>query len=121
MRQAYPLCLVFWLVFAGNVLAQTKPNLPATRPNIVLIVADDLGYTDLSYYGHKRHRTPYLDSLARRGIRFTQAYTASPVCSSSNPSDYALAKAFSSKQNLQQVTHQYRLYPYPSRCAGPSS
>ncbi|AQG78824.1 sulfatase [Spirosoma montaniterrae] len=67
--------LLFWM--SSPLLAQTQP------PNIVLIVADDLGYTDLSCYGHQRHRTPHIDSLARRGIRFTQAYAASPVCSPS--------------------------------------
>lgn len=69
--------LVLFLLFSGSVWAQSG------RPNIVLIVADDLGYTDLSCYGHKRHRTPFIDSLARHGIRFTQAYAASPVCSPS--------------------------------------
>lgn len=51
------------------------------RPNVVLIVADDLGWADLGCYGSKFHRTPALDQLARDGVRFTQAYAACPVCS----------------------------------------
>ncbi|WP_080058370.1 sulfatase [Spirosoma aerolatum] len=69
--------LLFLLLLPMGIMAQSP------RPNIVLIVADDLGYTDLSCYGHKRHQTPFIDSLARKGIRFTQAYAASPVCSPS--------------------------------------
>src|SRR5438309_6832336 len=49
--------------------------------NVVLIVADDLGWMDLGCYGSKFHRTPNLDRLASGGRRFTQAYAASPVCS----------------------------------------
>ncbi|MGQ9592553.1 MAG: HAD-IC family P-type ATPase, partial [Planctomycetota bacterium] len=51
-----------------------------TRPNVVLVVADDLGWSDLSSYGSDFHRTPRLDALAREGIRFTSAYAAAPVC-----------------------------------------
>lgn len=51
------------------------------RPNVVLIVADDLGWADLSCYGSKFNRTPQIDRLAAEGRRFTQAYAASPVCS----------------------------------------
>jgi arylsulfatase A len=51
------------------------------RPNIVVIVADDLGWADLGCYGSRLHQTPALDRLAREGMRFTQAYAACPVCS----------------------------------------
>ncbi|WP_417040799.1 sulfatase-like hydrolase/transferase [Cylindrospermopsis raciborskii] len=50
------------------------------RPNIVFILADDLGWGDLSIDGQKNYQTPYLDQLARDGIRFNQAYSDSPVC-----------------------------------------
>jgi arylsulfatase A-like enzyme len=53
----------------------------APPPNIVLILADDLGWSDLGCYGSDLHQTPHLDALARGGIRFTEAYSASPVCS----------------------------------------
>ena len=52
-------------------------------PNIVLIVADDLGYGDLSSYGHKVLKTPALDRLASEGMRLTSFYAASPLCSPS--------------------------------------
>lgn len=51
------------------------------RPNIVFILTDDLGWTDLACYGSTFYETPTLDRLARQGIKFTQAYAASPVCS----------------------------------------
>ena len=53
----------------------------ATKPNIVLIVADDLGGSDLGCYGSTFYRTPNLDKLARDGKRFTQGYAACCVCS----------------------------------------
>ena len=61
--------------FSGSVaLAQ------GAQPNIVLIVADDLGWADLACYGSDLHETPNLDRLAGEGVRFTDAYSASPVC-----------------------------------------
>lgn len=53
----------------------------APQPNLVFILADDLGYTDLASYGSPLHETPNLDRLASNGIRFTNAYAACPVCS----------------------------------------
>ena len=50
------------------------------RPNIVFILTDDLGWGDLSIDGQTNYQTPHLDQLAKEGIRFTQAYSASPVC-----------------------------------------
>lgn len=50
------------------------------KPNIVLILADDLGWADLSCYGADLHETPHLDQLARESVRFTNAYAASSVC-----------------------------------------
>ncbi len=56
---------------------------PPGRPNIVLILADDLGYGDLGCYGGKRAKTPNLDRLAASGTRFTQYYAGAPICSPS--------------------------------------
>lgn len=53
------------------------------KPNIIFILADDLGYMDLACYGNPYNETPHLNSLAQNGIRFTQAYAASTVCSPS--------------------------------------
>ena len=51
------------------------------QPNIVFIMADDLGYADLSCYGRRDYTTPNIDGLATQGVRFTQAYANSAVCS----------------------------------------
>lgn len=59
---------------------------PATPPNILLIVADDLGGMDLGCYGNRYFETPQLDRFARSALRFTQAYAAAPVCSPSRTS-----------------------------------
>lgn len=55
----------------------------ARRPNIIFILADDLGWGDLGCYGHRQIRTPNLDRLAGQGALFTQFYVNSPVCSPS--------------------------------------
>ncbi len=62
-----------------------RPAYPAadTPPNVVLFLADDLGYGDLGCYGHPVIRTPNLDAFARQGVRLTQCYAASAVCSPS--------------------------------------
>jgi arylsulfatase A-like enzyme len=68
------------LAACGLVLsASAEPR----RPNVVLILADDLGWADLGCYGSKYHKTPNLDRLAAQGLRFTDAYAAAPVCSPS--------------------------------------
>lgn len=64
-------CMVFF------VHAQTP------KPNIVYILADDMGYGDLGCYGQKIIRTPHLDALAANGMRFTQHYAGAPVCAPS--------------------------------------
>jgi arylsulfatase A-like enzyme len=63
---------------AAPLAAQTQ-----RRPNFVFILADDLGYGDLSCYGQSRIETPNLDRLAKTGIRYTQAYSGSTVCAPS--------------------------------------
>jgi arylsulfatase A-like enzyme len=53
---------------------------PAARPNIIFIMADDLGYGELGSYGQTLIQTPQLDQMAREGMRFTQFYAGSTVC-----------------------------------------
>ncbi|MFM7750481.1 MAG: sulfatase-like hydrolase/transferase, partial [Opitutaceae bacterium] len=71
------LSIVALLAFA---LAAAVQAAPATRPNIIFILADDIGYADLSCTGGKHARTPALDSLARDGIRFTNAHSPASTC-----------------------------------------
>jgi arylsulfatase A-like enzyme len=63
---------------AAAALPQT-PSLPS-RPNVLFILADDLGYGDLSCYGRPDYKTPVIDSLADEGIRFTDSYANGDVC-----------------------------------------
>ena len=56
---------------------------PTDRPNIIVILCDDLGYGDLGCYGSELHATPRLDQAAAEGARFTQLYAGAPVCSPS--------------------------------------
>jgi arylsulfatase A-like enzyme len=70
------------LACAGAVAAEEV----TTRPNIIVILADDLGWADLSGYGSTFHESPNLDRLSDQGMRFTQAYSSSPYCSPSRAS-----------------------------------
>ena len=54
---------------------------PANRPNVIHIMVDDLGWRDLSVYGSETFQTPHIDALAARGMRFSNAYSSSPLCS----------------------------------------
>ncbi len=56
------------------------------KPNIIFILADDMGYGDVGFTGQKQIKTPHLDQLAREGMRFTQYYAGSPVCAPSRAS-----------------------------------
>jgi arylsulfatase A-like enzyme len=72
------------IIFTCVVLiAFAAPFSAQTRPNIIFIQADDLGYGDLSCYGQRRFRTPNIDRLAAEGMRFTQYYAGSTVCAPS--------------------------------------
>lgn len=71
---------VHWAAFLCMLLATR--SLPANDPpNIIFVLADDLGWAELGCYGNAFNETPNLDRLAREGMRFTHAYAAAPVCS----------------------------------------
>ena len=59
----------------------TSGNTSGEKPNIIFILADELGWAELVSYGNKFNETPNLDKLASQGMRFTEAYAAAPVCS----------------------------------------
>ncbi len=70
---------VFLLFLCGSAAAAE----PVAKPNVVLFLADDLGWGDLGCYGHPKIQTPNLDAFAKQGARLTQCYAASAVCSPS--------------------------------------
>ncbi|MVM29339.1 sulfatase-like hydrolase/transferase [Spirosoma sp. HMF4905] len=72
--------LIPLLAIAGGSVAQQRGS---TRPNIVLIVADDLGYGDVGFNGQKLIKTPNIDRLAAQGVRFNQFYAGTTVCAPS--------------------------------------
>ena len=67
------------LILAFFLVSCSQKN--DTRPNIVLLLADDLGYNELGSYGQKIIKTPHIDSLAKKSMMFTDFYAGSPVCS----------------------------------------
>lgn len=64
-------------------IVQRVPDIEAARPNLVVILADDLGFGDLSVQGSRAIRTPHIDKLASEGTRFTNFYSSAPICSPS--------------------------------------
>lgn len=74
-------------VVAQQPLSQVTDSLTAAeRPNIIILMADDLGKTDISWYGSPHLQTPNIDSIGRRGVTFTEGYVSSPICAPSRAS-----------------------------------
>ena len=71
-------CLLQFLIYSSAI----KPLSTAKLPNIIFILADDLGYNDVSFHGSTQPKTPNIDKLARSGTVLTRHYTQ-PVCSPS--------------------------------------
>ena len=71
------------LAFLVAVPSSAAADQPANRPNVIVILADDLGYGDLGCYGQKIVKTPHLDKLAAEGIQFMQHYSGNTVCAPS--------------------------------------
>lgn len=95
-----------WLAFAvAWFAAHTTPA--AERPNVLVILCDDIGAHELSLYGHPRHRTPHLDELGRSGIWFTTGYST-PIC---HPTRFELMTG--------QYGHHNGVYQFPNRPGGP--
>lgn len=81
----------------------------ATRPNIIIILCDDMGAHELGLYGHPRHKTPALDELGRKGIWFTTGY-ATPIC---HPTRFQIMTG--------QYAHHNGVYHFPGRPGGPTA
>ena len=77
------LYLALMMIFLSGCQSKTKQEAASDRPNFLVFLCDDLGYGDLSSYGHPNIQTPNLDRMAAAGIRLTACYSAAPVCSPS--------------------------------------
>ena len=82
-RPPFPAALAAVLAFAAPPAPGDEPGRP---PNVLVVLADDLGWSDLGCYGNAFNETPNVDRLAERGLKFTDAYAACPVCSPSRAS-----------------------------------
>lgn len=76
---SFPICIFTFLI----LLSLPSYGQKNSKPNIIVIFADDLGYGDLGCYGHPTIQTPYLDQMAAEGMRFTQFYVGADVCTPS--------------------------------------
>ena len=85
MKLKFPVFLFLVIVLLQN--CNSTRSSKNTKPNIIILFADDLGYGDLGVYGHPTIRTPNLDAMAESGMKFTNFYSGSPACTASR---YAL-------------------------------
>jgi arylsulfatase A-like enzyme len=101
---------------------------PTKRPNLIFILADDMGWGDLGCYGSLHIRTPHLDRMAVGGVRFTQAYSASPWCSPAriglytgkNPGRFeaGLEEPLATRNETNGIPHGHPTLPSLLRDAG---
>jgi len=77
------LSIIALAIVCGAALAEDDAAKPERKPNIIFIMADDLGYGDLSCFGQRKFETPHLDRMAAEGMRFTRHYSGSTVCAPS--------------------------------------
>src|SRR5260370_19400343 len=108
MPRTLSLCLVA-LLFTGPAHAETP-----RKPNVVLIMTDDMGYADLGCYGSKDIKTPHLDKLAKQGTRLTHFYSNGPVCT---PTRAALMTG----RWQQRVGLEWAIYPGQKKPGLPTS
>lgn len=78
-----PQILLFTLFTLSFAFTSVSATFAEPKPNVVVIYADDLGYGDLACFGHPTIKTPHLDQMAAEGMKFTQFYSAAPVCTPS--------------------------------------
>ncbi len=97
---------------AASAIAASAPRgltqSTSRRPNILFILADDLGYGDLSCYGRPDYQTPHLDRLAREGVRFANAYSASPLCTPTRCAFITGRYPARTEVGLQEPLHERR-------------
>ena len=97
---------IFIVLFLTSALPLSAADVPRSAdPNIVLIVADDLGYGDVGAYGASKIKTPNIDGLAREGIRLMDAHAPNAIC---EPSRYAiLSGTYSMRAQLPWMADLY--------------
>ncbi|MEM7415647.1 MAG: arylsulfatase [Gemmatimonadota bacterium] len=98
------------LALLAACVAGTACTTEPDRPNIIYMLADDLGYGELGAYGQSKIRTPNLDRLAADGVRFTQHYSGSPVCA---PSRATLMTGLHTGHTQIRDNHEVGGYPDP--------
>jgi len=82
MKQPHPGHIILTAMSGLLILgANLHADAASSPPNVVFVLADDLGWSELGCYSNEFNETPHLDALAAQGMRFTQAYAAAPVCS----------------------------------------
>lgn len=79
MKKVYIAGVVLYAWHFIGLASSTAPAAP--KPNIIVVMADDMGWGDSATYGHKKIKTPNLDKLASQGVKFTQGYSSAGVCS----------------------------------------
>lgn len=103
-------CFAILVIANYNSLAQVKTN----RPNVVLILADDLGYGDLSCYGQKSWSTPNIDALAANGAKLTNFYTPTPYCAPTRAAlltgRYPIRNGITSNPNPEKTNNSFQTY-----------
>ena len=117
----FNLGLMLLLGLAFNVCAQTEMNTEAgkwnklfgSKPNIIHILADDLGYDDITPYGAKGIKTPYIDHLSKQGVKFTDFYAPSSVCTPSR------AAILTGKYSYKVKGCEFILFPHHDKGADP--
>jgi arylsulfatase A-like enzyme len=82
MRKIFLIAYIY-LAITGCSTKNSVASVSKVKPNIIYILADDLGYGDLGCYGQKEIKTPAIDKMASEGMRFTRHYSGSPVCAPS--------------------------------------
>ncbi|MDX9755690.1 MAG: sulfatase [bacterium] len=98
------------------LLATSRQPQAGRRRNIILITVDDLGWSDLPSYGGDFHETPHLDRLAREGLRFTDAYASSPVCT---PTRASILTGLHPARLHMTIWREAALNPPPPRALQP--
>jgi len=109
-RSFAPFSLAAGIAFSAAQSHSAETLAPAPRkPNVIFILADDLGYGDLGCYGQSKIKTPNIDKLAAEGIRFTDCYAGSTVCA---PSRATLMTGLHTGHNvIRGNTHNLALGP----------